>query len=319
MPKKAKIDLSSAEFDIEIEQDLVPVELEEELDSTSQWERLVESNPREVSHDPTQQYLGEIGYVALLTPSEELELARLVLVGDRNAWKRMVESNLRLVVKIARHYLGRGLQFLDLIEEGNLGLMHAVDKFDPNLGFRFSTYATWWIRQAIERAIMNQRRTIRLPIHKIKELNQCLRASRQLSQFLDHEPTCEEIAAQVDKPLEEIRRMMELSKDVTSIDVPVAKDSERSIVETLADESNVNPELLLETADLEAHVHKWFRQLSDKQQEILARRFGLFGHDRATLEEVGRQVGLTRERVRQIQIEAIRKLRSIVIQDGFVD
>lgn len=272
---------------------------------------------RSDSPDPTQLYLSEIGYVPLMTAAEEYEVAHRSTQGDKVAHLRMIESNLRLVVKIARHYVGRGLPFLDLIEEGNLGLMHAVDKFDPELGFRFSTYATWWIRQSIERAIMNQRRTIRLPIHKIKELNSYLRAARHLTQTLDHEPTCEEIAKYVDKPLDEIRYMMELSKDTTSIDVPLGKENGKSLAETLVDESNIDPEELLESEDLEQHMRKWFTELTPKQQEVLSRRFGLYGFETATLEEVGKAVGLTRERVRQIQIEAIKKLHDIVINEGY--
>lgn len=287
-------------------------EIEEILESPA-----VESVSYTHSPDPTQLYLGEIGFVPLLTPEEELRVARLAVKGDHQAFSRMVESNLRLVVKIARRYLGRGLQFLDLIEEGNLGLMHAVEKFDPDLGFRFSTYATWWIRQSIERAIMNQRRTIRLPIHKIKELNTYLRAARQLAQTLDHEPTCEEISEKVDKPLEEIRYMLELSKDVTSLDVPIAKDTEKSLAETLVDDSNIDPIDLLESEDMEIHIRQWFGELTVKQQEILSRRFGLYGHDKQTLEEVGKAVGLTRERVRQIQIESIQKLHDIVVSQGY--
>lgn len=264
-------------------------------------------------HDATQIYLSEIGFLPLLSPEEELQVSRLVCKGDKKAHQRMIESNLRLVVKIAKHYLGRGMLFLDLIEEGNLGLMHAVEKFNPEMGFRFSTYATWWIRQAIERAIMNQKRTIRLPIHKIKELNTYLRAARCLAQVLDHEPTCEEIALEVDKPLEEIQLILELSKDTTSLDVPLAKDTEKSMIDNLPDESNIDPEALLESTDMEQHLDVWFHQLKPRQQEILARRFGLYGYEKEGLEEVGRAVGLTRERVRQIQIEAIKKLHSIVV------
>ena len=267
-------------------------------------------------HDATQLYLSEIGFFPLLSAEEELKISRLARAGNAAAHKRMVESNLRLVVKVAKHYLGRGLLFLDLIEEGNLGLIHAVEKYDPERGFRFSTYATWWIRQAIEQAIMNQRRLVRLPVHKAKALNTYLRMARQLSQVLDHEPTCEEIAAQMDKPLEEVQAILEFSKDATSLDAPVAKDSTKSLGDSLPDEANLDPEKLLESADLEAHLDVWFRRLSSRQQEILARRFGLYGYERAGLEEVGKAVGLTRERVRQIQIEAIKKLHAIVIRES---
>jgi RNA polymerase nonessential primary-like sigma factor len=271
------------------------------------------------SPDPTHLYLGEIGYAALLTAKEELKLARLAHKGDEAARKRMIESNLRLVVKIARRYINRGLPFLDLIEEGNLGLMHAIEKFDPKRGFRFSTYATWWIRQTIERAIMNQSRTIRLPIHIVKELNTYLRAARQLTQTLDHEPTCEEIAELVDKPIEEIQRVLDLNQDVTSIDVPLAKDTEKSLVENIPDETNVDPVDILLDEDMQGHIDEWFSMLTSKQQEILARRFGLKGFEKATLEDVGKAVGLTRERVRQIQIEAIKRLHDIMKSKGYVD
>jgi RNA polymerase nonessential primary-like sigma factor len=267
------------------------------------------------SADPTQLYLSEIGFVPLLTPEEEIEIGRKAKQGDEQARTRMIESNLRLVVKIARHYLGRGLLFLDLIEEGNLGLMHAVEKFDPELGYRFSTYATWWIRQSIERAIMNQRRTIRLPIHKVKELNAYLKVGRELSQTLDHEATCEEIAKKLDKPLAEIRETLSLTKDTMSMDMPVSQDAEKTLADTMIDESTLDPRVILENSDMEGHIQEWFAQLSDRQQEVLARRFGLFGHDEGTLEEVGEAVGLTRERVRQIQLEAIKKLNEIVKED----
>ncbi len=328
MPKKSKLAAKKPENELVSNEAGEPKNLEEELEAELEEqpeEAYLEEDLPEIprttrnshSPDPTQIYLSEIGFVPLMSPEEEFQVAQAVLSGDEAARMHMIESNLRLVVKIARHYLGRGLLFLDLIEEGNLGLMHAVEKFDPNLGFRFSTYATWWIRQSIERAIMNQRRTIRLPIHKIKELNTYLRAARQLTQTLDHEPSCEEIAAEVDKPLEDIRYMLELSKDTTSIDVPLAKDTEKSLAETLVDEHNIDPEELLEDEDMEEHVHIWFEQLQPKQQEILARRFGLYGYEKATLEEVGKAVGLTRERVRQIQIEAIKRLHDIVVQQGF--
>lgn len=279
--------------------------------------KLREASPS--NFDPTQMYLSEIGFTPLLTAAEEVKLARLAHKGNEAARNRMIESNLRLVVKIARHYNRRGLPFLDLIEEGNLGLMHAIEKFDPERGFRFSTYATWWIRQTIERAIMNQSRTIRLPIHVVKELNSYLRAARKLTQKLDHEPTCEEIAAMVDKPIDEIRAILDLNKDTTSIDNPMAQDSDKPLVDVIADDNNSDPIDILAEADIQQHLEEWLNQLSDKQREIIERRFGLHGYDRTTLEEVGEAVGLTRERVRQIQIEALHKLRKVIEKQGFAD
>lgn len=262
--------------------------------------------------DATQLYLSEIGFSALLTAEEEIHYARLALQGDEEARKKMIESNLRLVVKISRHYLNRGLPLLDLIEEGNLGLMHAVEKFDPERGFRFSTYATWWIRQTIERAIMNQTRTIRLPIHVLKELNVYLRAIRQLTQDLDHEPTVEEVAEMVDKPLEDVKRLLGLNEKITSVDSPLNYQENKSLLDTLADENSADPAILLTDENLHDHLEKWLDELSDNQREVICRRFGLRGYDKATLEEVGREIGLTRERVRQIQMDALHSLRKIL-------
>lgn len=268
------------------------------------------------SMDATQIYLGEIGFSPLLTAEEEVYFSRLALKGDQAARKRMIESNLRLVVKIARRYINRGLALLDLIEEGNLGLIRAVEKFDPERGFRFSTYATWWIRQTIERAIMNQTRTIRLPIHVVKELNIYLRAARELSQRLDHEPTPEEIAAALDKPVDEVRKMLKLNEKITSVDTPVAGSSEKQLLDVLADEKEPGPETELQDADIRYHLVEWLDELNPKQREVLARRFGLLGYEPSTLEDVGREIGLTRERVRQIQVEALRRLREIVTHQG---
>ena len=266
--------------------------------------------------DATQMYLSEIGFSPLLTAEEERYYARLALKGDEAGRKRMIESNLRLVVKISRRYLNRGLSLLDLIEEGNLGLIRAVEKFDPERGFRFSTYATWWIRQTIERAIMNQTRTIRLPIHVVKELNVYLRAARELTQKLDHEPTAEEIAELVDKPVEDVKRMLGLNERVTSVDVPLGPDSDRSLLATIADQQVSDPAELLQDEDMRESIAAWLEELSDKQREVIARRFGLAGYEGATLEEVGREIGLTRERVRQIQVEALRRLREILERQG---
>ena len=270
----------------------------------------------EPSLDATQLYLNEIGYSPLLTADEEKHFSRLALQGDASARRRMIESNLRLVVKISRRYINRGLTLLDLIEEGNLGLIRAVEKFDPERGFRFSTYATWWIRQTIERGIMNQTRTIRLPIHVVKELNVYLRAARELTQKLDHEPSAEEIADMLDKPAADVKRMLGLNERVTSMDVPVGPDSDRSVVDTIADTHESDPSRLLQDSDIRESIAEWLDELPEKQREVLSRRFGLRGYESSTLEEVGREIGLTRERVRQIQVEALRRLRNIMENNG---
>ena len=262
--------------------------------------------------DATQIYLSEIGFSPLLTAAEEVYYSKLALQGDSDARKTMIESNLRLVVKISRRYINRGLPLLDLIEEGNLGLMRSVEKFDPDRGFRFSTYATWWIRQTIERAIMNQTRTIRLPIHVLKELNIYLRAARQLTQKLDHEPSAEEIAEMLDRPLEDVQKILGLNDKVASIDSPIGSDENKSLLDTIADENSSNPIELLTDENMCAHMESLLDELSENQQEVIARRFGLRGFERGTLEEVGREINLTRERVRQIQVEALKTLRTLL-------
>jgi RNA polymerase nonessential primary-like sigma factor len=262
-------------------------------------------------------YLSEIGGSPLLTAEEEVYYSRLVQQGDEAGRKRMIESNLRLVVKIARRYMNRGMAFLDLIEEGNLGLIRAVEKFDPERGFRFSTYATWWIRQTIERAIMNQTRTIRLPIHVVKEINIYLRAARKLAQKFDHEPTAEEIAALLEKPIDDVKRMLGLNERIASTDVNILSDSGKTLLETLPDSTIQDPVETLHDDEVHTNLEEWLGQLNDKQREVVERRFGLHGHSVSTLEEVGREIGVTRERVRQIQMDALKRLKKILEAEGF--
>lgn len=267
--------------------------------------------------DATRIYLRALEHTSLLTATEECELTRAAQQGDATARRRMIESNLRLVVKIARRYMNRGLPLLDLIEEGNLGLMHSINKFDPERGFRFSTYGTWWIRQTIERALMNQTRTIRLPIHITKEINTYLRAGRQLQQTLEREPTPEEISALMDQPLADVERLLRYNQRVASVDVPVSRDSEHPMLDLLPDETTPDPSAVYADADVRSRFDGWLDTLGEKQCEVVVRRFGLRGHRGATLEQVGRELGVTRERVRQIQLDALRRLRRILEANGY--
>ncbi|MBI2792556.1 MAG: RNA polymerase sigma factor RpoS [Gammaproteobacteria bacterium] len=266
--------------------------------------------------DPTQIYLKEIGASPLLSAEEEIFYARLSLEGDLKARNHMIQCNLRLVVKISRRYLNRGLSLLDLIEEGNLGLIRAVEKFDPERGFRFSTYATWWIRQNIERALMNQTRTIRLPIHVIKELNTYLRKARELAQTIETEPSYEDIAKALNISPDDVNKLLRLNEKTLSLDTPMGDESEKPLLEALADIDNEEPATELENNNLYARLNDCLQNLNEKQRSILAQRFGLYGHEEATLEEVGQKVGLTRERVRQIQVEALKQLRQVLETQG---
>jgi len=266
--------------------------------------------------DVTQLYLNEIGANPLLTAEEELALTRLVRSGDFDARQIMIERNLRLVVNIAKHYLNRGIPLLDLVEEGNLGLMHALEKFDPERGFRFSTYATWWIRQNIERAIMNQSRTIRLPVHVVKELNQVLRAQRSVEAEGGGQSTLEEVARRLDKPIEDIRGILALSEHTASLDAPLDIDPSLSIGESLADDHLETLDQQVHTSEVEALVGEWLELLSDKQRFVIRHRYGFDETEVKTLEELAEQLGLTRERVRQIQLEALGQLRRILKRHG---
>ena len=270
----------------------------------------------DVQADVTQLYLNEIGQAPLLSAQQEIELARLSRQGDFAARQKMIEHNLRLVVNIAKHYANRGLALLDLVEEGNLGLIHALEKFDPERGFRFSTYATWWIRQNIERAIMNQSRTIRLPVHVIKELNIYLRAHRHLETHGVSDPSAEDIASLTGHSVEDVRRMLALNERVASLDAPLEVDPDLSLGEAIADENAQLPEDFLQHAEVEKHVREWLSQLTDKQCWVIERRFGLNGHEIATLEDLAQELKVTRERVRQIQMESLRLLRQMLRRRG---
>jgi len=266
--------------------------------------------------DVTRIYLSEIGRTALLTADEEKSLARAAKGGCVASRQRMIKANLRLVVKVSRAYINRGLPLLDLIEEGNLGLIRAVEKFDPDRGCRFSTYATWWIRQAVERAIMNQCRTVRLPIHVIRELTTFLRASRELQQQLGRAPHDDEIAAQLGCPIEDLQRLFRLSESTSSADEPMSNGSDRPLIECLTDENHRDPEMEYADGAASQLLDHWLELLPEQQRTVVEHRFGLHGKGRQTLEEVGQLLGVTRERVRQVQIAALVKLREISSREG---
>ncbi|WP_083330843.1 RNA polymerase sigma factor RpoS [Halofilum ochraceum] len=266
--------------------------------------------------DAGRLYLREINNRALLTAEEERTLGKAIQNGDAEARQHMIESNLRLVVKIARRYMNRGLPLLDLVEEGNLGLIHSVGKFDPERGFRFSTYATWWIRQTIERALMNQCRTIRLPVHVGKGINRYLRASRELSQSLGRAPTLDEIAARMDCSPAEIERMQRYNERATSVDVPLSRDGEASVLDLIQDADMPDPLTTVADTELLPHIESSLNELTTRQQAVIVRRFGLRGHTASTLEQVGAELGVTRERVRQIQIHALQRLRRVLEAHG---
>lgn len=283
---------------------------DEELSKAKeQNEAYVLSESSAEASDPTTKYLQEIGFHPLLDRETEHKVATQAGQGDNAARHQLIESNLRLVVKIARKYTNRGMAFLDLVEEGNFGLMHAINKFEPDKGFRFSTYATWWIKQHIERAIMNQSRTVRLPVHVIKELNSYLRVGYMLASELEHEASADDIAKQIDKPIEEINEVLKLKTGAASLDKAVKNDSGMVLQDTLVIGEDENPYSIVENDNIKQLVDKWLVALDEIEHVVIVRRFGLQGHDAQTLEEISEYLGLTREKVRQVQIKSLRKLR----------
>ena len=259
--------------------------------------------------DPVRMYLKEIGKVPLLSADEEVELAKRMAEGDEDAKKRLAEANLRLVVSIAKRYVGRGMLFLDLIQEGNLGLIKAVEKFDYHKGFKFSTYATWWIRQAITRAIADQARTIRIPVHMVETINKLIRVSRQLLQELGREPTPEEIAAELDMPVERVREILKISQEPVSLETPIGEEEDSHLGDFIQDDNVPVPAEAAAQTLLKEQLDEVLDTLTEREQKVLRLRFGMDDGRARTLEEVGKEFDVTRERIRQIEAKALRKLR----------
>jgi len=300
--------------DSAFDDEVIPVAPLEEL-LPSALDELKNSRGNEL--DATRTYLNGLRHSTLLSAEQEKFYGLKVLQGDEEARRIMIESNLRLVVTISRRYQNRGLPLLDIINEGNLGLIRAVEKFDPHKGFRFSTYATWWIRQTIERALMSQTRTIRLPIHVVKEMNTYLRAQRQLANKFDCEPSTEEIAAHVGKPVSKVEKILKLNERVTSIDVPSNSGVDKPLSEFMANDSQLGYEEQLTSDGIRHSIAGWVMELPDRQREVICRRYGLCGHEEGTLEEVANELGLTRERIRQIQLDGLKRLKDILRQQGY--
>ena len=315
---EALIEPSDDEIDVLCVEDL---SFDEEIDVasviTGKLEAISTKTTSNSEFDATRTYLNELGRSKLLTADEEKIYGTRALQGDRVARKIMIESNLRLVVKISYRYLNKGLPLLDLIEEGNLGLIRAVEKFDPERGFRFSTYATWWIRQTIERAIMDQTRTIRLPIHIVKEMNIYLKAQRHLAQTLDHEPSARDIADYLDKPLDKVEKMLKLNERVTSVDVPGAQNIDNPLIDSISDTGRLSHDEQIQEDCMKKNITSCVFELPEKQREVICRRYGICGYEEATLEQVAQELEVTRERVRQIQMDGLKKLKEILNANGF--
>lgn len=305
---KAKIDAAASLAELEIEpnlEDITEIEKDILLDDMKDMSFVENLNV----DDPVKMFLKEIGKIKLLTYEEENELAERMLKGDKEAKKQLIESNLRLVVSIAKKYIGRGMHFLDLIQEGNLGLIKAVDKFDQTKGYKFSTYATWWIRQAITRAIADQARTIRIPVHMVETINKLIRTSRHLLQTLGREPTPEEIAEELEMPVEKVREVLKVAQEPISLETPVGEEDESNLGNFIPDEDAPSPSEQAADVLLREHIEEVMETLTPREAKVLKLRFGLQDGRMRTLEEVGKEFDVTRERIRQIEAKALRKLR----------
>ena len=307
------IDIPDADILPQFDDDLLP-EIEEIAEIEEVTEEELNADPDSIAEayaidDPVRMYLKEIGKVPLLTPEEEVELATRMAEGDEAAKQRMTEANLRLVVSIAKRYVGRGMLFLDLIQEGNLGLIKAVEKFDYTKGYKFSTYATWWIRQAITRAIADQARTIRIPVHMVETINKTIRVSRQLLQELGHDPSAEEIAAEMDMPVEKVRDILKIAQEPVSLETPIGEEEDSHLGDFIPDEDASEPAEAASFSLLREQLEEVLDTLAPREKKVLELRFGIVDGRSRTLEEVGKEFNVTRERIRQIEAKALRKLR----------
>jgi RNA polymerase primary sigma factor len=307
-----------ADMNVEVVTTAAPVETEEPVELSDEWtvedgEEVITEDQHyldDIADDSVRLYLREIGKIPLLSAEEELALAKRVVAGDKDAKDKMAEANMRLVVSIAKRYVGRGLDLLDLIQEGNTGLLRAVEKFDPDKGFKFSTYATWWIRQAITRAIADQARTIRIPVHMVETINKLLRTQRRLTQELNREPTNEEIANAMEIEVDKVEHIMKIKQDISSLDASIRDDEEESVLaDFIEDEDTISPEESATNQLLKEQVKDMLAALTEREQKIIKLRFGLEDGKQHTLEEVGQEFSVTRERIRQIEAKALAKLR----------
>ncbi|KHS58385.1 MULTISPECIES: RNA polymerase sigma factor RpoD [Terrisporobacter] len=310
--EKVAIDFSADDDDLTLDMENIDDDVDEKIkkEEDIEMDKLDLSLPKGISiDDPVRMYLKEIGKIPLLKPHEEVELAKRMLEGDEIAKQRLVEANLRLVVSIAKRYVGRGMLFLDLIQEGNLGLIKAVEKFDYVRGFKFSTYATWWIRQAITRAIADQARTIRIPVHMVETINKLIRVSRQLLQELGRDPKPEEIAKEMEMSEEKVREIMKIAQDPVSLETPIGEEEDSHLGDFIPDEDALAPAEAAAYSLLKDQIEEVLGSLNEREQKVLKLRFGLEDGRARTLEEVGKEFDVTRERIRQIEAKALRKLR----------